>query len=294
MLDPNDDLGRLGDPWPSTPTGWTDEQEQEAQHYFARTEVLVWTPGLNRGRALSFHPIPDFSPVVGDRDDFTRLLASTVVDLAPQAGIRGKSARATQQLAVLRRALERYAREGGRTLAGLVELLAEPPGDIVNSRTTRLAVQMADTLEAAMDTDPMFGESGTPADPGLLLTASSGKSARISVISFVGLSGDGPARFVSRLQASLFSWFKAHPTRDRPLGGLLVMDEAQNFVPSGSSNPSTESTVELIRQIRKYGLGVVLASQASATTPGRCRKTRSSGARAVPDLVIGIGSGDHQ
>jgi DNA helicase HerA-like ATPase len=39
------------------------------------------------------------------------------------------------------------------------------------------------------------------------------------------------------------------------------MDEAQNFVPSGRSNPSTDSTVEIIRQIRKYGLGIVLASQ---------------------------------
>ena len=39
------------------------------------------------------------------------------------------------------------------------------------------------------------------------------------------------------------------------------MDEAQSFVPAGASNPSTASTVELIRQIRKYGLGIVLASQ---------------------------------
>lgn len=262
VLDPNDDLGRLGDPWPSTPDGWMDEQEHEAQRYFAETEVVVWTPGLNRGRPLSFHPLPDFGPVLGDADDFARLLTSTVAAIAPQARVRGESARATQQLGVLRRALERYARDGGQTLAGFVELLAEPPDGIVNGRTRRLAIEMADTLEAAMETDPLFGESGSPADPDVLLTPSSGKSARISVISFVGLSGEGPARFVSRLQAALFSWFKAHPTRDRPLGGLLVMDEAQNFVPSGGSNPSTESTVELIRQIRKYGLGVVLASQA--------------------------------
>jgi hypothetical protein len=157
--------------------------------------------------------------------------------------------------------VERHARDGGGTLAELVELLAEPPGDIVNSRTNRLAVEMADTLEAAMETDPLLGESSASADPGVLLTPSSGKSARISVISFIGLSNDGPARFVSRLQAALFSWFRAHPAGDRPLGGLLVMDEAQNFVPSGRSNPSTASTVELIRQIRKYGLGIILASQ---------------------------------
>ena len=165
-------------------------------------------------------------------------------------------------MSVLQRVLKRYVRGGGRTLADFVELLAEPPEDIVNSRTSRLALEMADTLEAAMTTDPLFGESGAPADPGVLLTPSPGKATRVSVVSFVGLSGDGPAHFVSRLQASLFSWFRAHPVSDPRLGGLLVMDEAQNFVPSGGANPSTESTVDLIRQIRKYGLGMVLASQA--------------------------------
>lgn len=262
VLDPNDDLGRLGDRWPSAPDEWTDEHESDAQRYFSDTEVMVWTPGLNRGRPLSFHPLPDFGPVLGDVDDFERLLASTVATLAPYAGIRGRSARATKQLSVLKRVLDHYVRDGGQKLAGFVELLGEPPSGTVNSRTSRLAVEMADTLEASMETDPLFGESGAPADPGLLLTPSPGKASRISVISFVGLSGDAPARFVSRLQAALFSWFRAHPAGDRPLGGLLVMDEAQNFVPSGNANPSTESTVELIRQIRKYGLGIVLASQA--------------------------------
>ncbi|MGD6741602.1 helicase HerA domain-containing protein [Streptomyces sp. BH106] len=261
VLDPNQDLARLGDPWSRPPKGWTDDHEREARRYFADVEVVVWTPGLNRGRPLSFYPLPDFGPVLDDEDDFPRLVRSTVTSLAPHAGIRGSSARATQQLGVLKRALERYARDGGKTLAGFVDLLAEPPNDIVNSRTSRFAVQMADTLEAAMETDPLFGESGAPADPGMLLIPSPGKAARISVISFVGLSGDGPAQFVSRLQATLFSWFRAHPVGDRPLGGLLVMDEAQNFVPSGASKPSTESTVELISQVRKYGLGIVLASQ---------------------------------
>lgn len=262
VLDPNEDLGRLGDHWPSTPDGWTDDQEGEAQRYFSGTEVIVWTPGLNRGRPLTFHPIPDFGPVFDDVDDFQRLLMSTTAAIAPQAGVQGHGARSTQQRGVLQRILERYVREGGRNLVGLVQLLAEPPGDIVNTRTSRLAVAMADTLEAAMTTDPLFGESGAPADPAELLTPSPGKSARISVISFVGLPGEGSTTFVRRLQASLFSWFKAHPASGRPLGGLLVMDEAQNFVPSGRANPSTDSTIEIIRQIRKYGLGMVLASQA--------------------------------
>lgn len=262
VLDPNDDLGRLGDPWPSPPDGWTEDHEKQAQRYFDDTEVVVWTPGLNRGRPLTFHPLPAFGPVLGDADDFAHLLTSTVDTISPYAGIRGRSSRATKQRGMLRRVLDHYVREGGRTLAGFVELLGEPPSGTVNSRTGKLAVEMADTLEAEAETNPLFGESGTPADPGLLLTPSPGKASRISVISFIGLSGDAPAWFVSRLQAALFAWFKVHPAPDPLLGGLLVIDEAQNFVPSGSANPSTESTVELIRQVRKYGLGILLASQA--------------------------------
>ncbi len=261
VLDPNDDLGRLGDPRPDATTSLTDEEASRAARYFTETEVVVWTPGLGRGRPLVFPPIPDFRPMLADDDDFNRLLTSTAAALESQAGIQGKSSRAIQQRGLLKRALERFAREGGCTVTEFIDMLAEPPSDLVNGRTTNLAVQMADTLKAAFDMDPLAGTSGEDADPGVLLTPSPGRSARISVISFIGLSGDGPSHFVRRLQASLFSWFRAHPTRGRPLGGLLVMDEAQNFVPSGKSNPSTESTVELIRQIRKYGLGMILASQ---------------------------------
>jgi DNA helicase HerA-like ATPase len=151
---------------------------------------------------------------------------------------------------------------GEQTLSGFVEFLNEPPDGLLNSRTRRIATQIADTLEAVAETDRPFDESSTSADPGVLLTPAARKSARISVINFVGLSSEEVPRFVSRLQSALFSWFKAHPASGGHLGGLLVMDEAQNFVPSVGANPSTESTIEIIRQVRKYGLGVVLASQA--------------------------------
>ncbi|GLY19901.1 ATPase [Kineosporia sp. NBRC 101677] len=262
VLDPNGDLGRLGDRWPITPKGWTDEHERDAQRYFAETEVKVWTPGINRGRPLAFHSIPDFSSVVSDRDDFSRLLASTVAALAPDAGIRGTTARSTQQRGVLQRALELYVREGGQRLSGLIDILSEPPGEIVNSRTKNLATQMADTLHGIMTTDPLLDEDVEPVDVAALLRPGAGRKSRVSVISFLGLPGDSGPRFVSQLQGALFSWFKAHPTKDPALGGLLVMDEAQNFVPSGRANQSTDSTVGLIRQIRKYGLGVVLGTQA--------------------------------
>jgi hypothetical protein len=127
----------------------------------------------------------------------------------------------------------------------------------------RLASDLSQTLTAAMVNDPLFGGSGTPVDPGLLLTPSYGKRARVSVISFVGLPSDEQRQsFTNQLQMALFSWIKKHPAGDRPLGGLLVMDEAQTLAPSGPMTACTRSTIALASQARKYGLGLVFATQA--------------------------------
>ena len=68
--------------------------------------------------------------------------------------------------------------------------------------------------------------------------------------------------FVNQLQMALFAWIKRHPAGDRPLGGLLVMDEAQTLAPSGGTTACTASTIALASQARKYGLGLVFATQA--------------------------------
>jgi hypothetical protein len=83
------------------------------------------------------------------------------------------------------------------------------------------------------------------------------------VISLIGLNSDEQRQsFVSQLQMGLMSWIKAHPARERPLSGLLVMDEAQTIAPSGPTTPATESTLALASQARKYGLGLIFATQA--------------------------------
>ncbi|MEV4830545.1 hypothetical protein AB0K25_19760 [Micromonospora sp. NPDC049257] len=101
------------------------------------------------------------------------------------------------------------------------------------------------------------------ADPGTLLTPVPGKRARVSIISFIGLPGEEKRQgFVNQLQLAIFSWIKRHPAGDRPLGGLLVMDEAQTLAPSSPVAACTRNTLILASQARKYGLGLVFATQA--------------------------------
>ncbi|HEY0499830.1 MAG TPA: DUF87 domain-containing protein [Kutzneria sp.] len=264
VLDPNNDLARMGDAWPESPQGWGEGDEGRAREYLANTEVVVWTPGRAGGRPLSFQPLPDFESVREDADEFQAAVEAAVARLVPHAGLTGASKAAVRGKAVLREALTYYARRGKRDLTGFVETLAELPDGVSKLSTgAPMAADLAETLRAAMVNDPLLGGTGTPTDPELLLTPSAGKRARVSVISFVGLPADEQRQgFVSQLQLEVFAWAKRNPAADRPLGGLIVMDEAQTIAPSGNLTASTQSTILLASQARKYGLGLILATQA--------------------------------
>ena len=263
VLDPNNDLARFGDPWPEPPRGWGPGDCAKAADYLAGTEVVVWTPRREAGRPLSLQPLPDFAAVRDDPDEFRLALDSAVATLAPRARMSGETAKAERGRAVLREALEYLGRRGDATLGALIALMSELPDGISRlAKAQGIAADLAQTLHAAMINDPLFGGSGAALDPEVLFTPQPGKRARISVISFVGLnSNEQRQSFVNQLQMALFAWIKQHPAGDRPLGGLYVMDEAQTLAPSGAMTACTGSTLALASQARKYGLGLVFATQ---------------------------------
>jgi len=264
VLDPNNDLARLGDAWPRPPSAWGPDDARSAQRYLAGTDVVVWTPGRATGRPLAFQPLPDFAGVLDDEDEFGAAVEVAVATLAPQVRLTGSTVKANIGLAVLRQAIIHHARNGSRSLPGLIDVLADlPDGVSTLNDGRRIAVDLAEALKAAMVNDPLFAGGGSPVDPGVLLTPGAGKRARVSVISFVGLpSEEQRQNFVNQLQMELFAWVKRNPAGDRPLGALFVMDEAQTLAASGSLTASTRSTIVLASQARKYGLGLLFATQA--------------------------------
>lgn len=263
VLDPNNDLSRLGSAWPEPPAGWLPADDARAAEYLANTEVVVWTPRRAGGRPLAFHPLPDFAGVADNEDEFSDAVESAFASLEPRALITGNTARANLLRAVLKESLRWYGRQPEPTLDGFVAVLDDLPDGVSELSAARsLAAAVGQNLRAAMSIDKMFGGAGTPADPGILLTPSPGYRSRVSVVSMIGLQNDRDKQgFVNQLQMALFSWIKRHPAGRRPLGGLFVMDEAQNFAPSSGSTPCLQSTLALSAQARKYGLGLVFATQ---------------------------------
>jgi hypothetical protein len=261
VLDPNNDLARLGTAWPDPPSGWSGDDAAKAAEYITNVETVIWTPRRTSGRPLSFQPLPDFAAVRDNPDEFELAVDAAVSALKPYAGVSG--AKAALQEAILKRSMALYGRQSGGSLSGYVALLSEMTDDMSGlTDTEKLAGILAENLKAAMIINPLLGGEGTAVDPSTLLTPTTGKRARISVISLIGLPDEGQRQgFVNQLELALFAWIKKNPAGDRPLGALFVMDEAQTLVPAGRMTACTRSTVALASQARKYGLGLVFATQ---------------------------------
>ena len=263
VIDSAGDLSRLGDRWPQQPIDWDDADVQKAIRYHETTKVKIWTPGLEQGNPLFLQPIPDFAPIRDNPDELDQAIGMTRESLrgivAP-----GKSSMAQNKIGVLSAALHYFAnQEHSQGLEDFITLLSDLPaeagGGITNAE--KLARAMSDSLKAQLQIDVLLRQNEPLLDPESLFGIDTeSQKTTVSVISFTGLpSLESQRQFLNHLSMSLFSWIKKNPSG---LRGLLIIDEAKDFIPSGQSTPCKASILRLTAQARKYGLGLIFATQA--------------------------------
>jgi hypothetical protein len=156
--------------------------------------------------------------------------------------------------------VKHFALQGGHELSALANLLQELPESATPniSRAQKLAHEMGDQLNALMLRDPMLSPTGRPLDIGELFGA--GGQPTVSVMSLFALNDlSSQAAFVGRLAMAVFDWIRRNPARDG-MRGLFVIDEAAPFLPRSSSE-SKPHLMLLSQQARKYGVGLLVATQ---------------------------------
>lgn len=266
VIDGANDLSRMCDRWPTAPEVWTEQDRLKAERYHQTTKVVVWTPGREAGNPMNLNPLPNFSALSDNADELNQAI-DMARDSLQDIVAPGKAASAKVKRGVLRNALEHFADRGGGNLEHLAEFLNELPdeasGNIANA--PKRAREMADLLNAEIANNPLLRQSGAPLDPAVLLGINTSDSTtRLSIISFIGLPGlTQQQQFLNQLAMTLFTWIKKNPSLPgQPLRGLLVIDEAKDFIPSQQSTACKSSLSRLVAQARKYGLGLIFATQA--------------------------------
>ncbi len=265
VIDCANDLAALDEEWSSEPAEWEDEDRRKALEYHRKKEVLIWTPGKEAGNPLSFEPLPDLAPLSRDEDELDTAV-SMVVESLTSVVARGQSQASQQKRGILSKSLRYLAQHGGGRLTALIELLGNLPPDagLGVANEPKLALQIADALKVELETNPLLRSHGSSFDPAVLLgDGRTSNRVRISVINLVGLPGlDAQRYFLNQLAMTLFSWIRKNPDPGgRLLRGLLVIDEAKDFIPSQKTSVCRESLLRLAAQARKYHLGLVFATQ---------------------------------
>lgn len=259
VIDVANDLARMGQPWPEEPSAWSAEDRDKARRYFERVEVKIWTPGSSTGNPLRLRQIPDLAAVADNEDE---LRAAVSMSISALRDVLKIGSNGTKE-GIVGAALFWMARHGGgdlETLADVLDDLPEDSGARIHDKAEKMAGDMAAHLKGALITNPLLGGKGEPTSVARLLTGSNGRT-RVSVINLSGLgtSAETHQVFVNQLAMTLFGWIKKNPVDG--LGGLLVIDEAKDFIPSLKSTPCKDSVVRFAAQARKYGMGLILATQ---------------------------------
>ena len=262
VLDANNDLARLGEPWPARPPEFSDDDARKAQAYFERVETVIWTPGISAARPMALPLLPDFAALgrgsdPESLDERERAVEMALATLEPH--LHGGGAKAIKLRGALADGLRAFARGGGGSLDDLLRLLSDLPESASRvAEAPKLALDIADQLTAAIAANPLLRQDAEPLDPERLFAGDGGR-IRISIVNLSGLASDAArAAFVNQLQMMLFCWIKRCPS---PSGRLYALDEAQTYAPAKEMTPAKRSALALVKQARKYGLGMIFATQ---------------------------------
>jgi hypothetical protein len=176
VLDINNDLSQLGEPWPARPDEFGQDAACQAAAYHARTDVVVWTPGVSSGNPVSLNLLPHFAGIGDKHDTRTEDERAQAVEMAratlsPYLGLAGQKAYLKQ--GVLADALRAFAKSGGRALDDLIGFLFELPEDVSKiGSAPKLAAEVANQLLAAIATNPLLHSPASTLDPQMILADS--------------------------------------------------------------------------------------------------------------------------
>lgn len=262
-LDSQGDIASLGIRSEVTP-----EMAGIAKDYWDKVDVKIWTPGSETGIPVSIQPQLSLGSF-DRREDRVRALHNIGIELAALAGFNTESDAAGFAKIV------DYADRNGLAIDSIddiVAFLSDPPRPLLNELSglmsskdrqrlvksllikqngpRQLLLELGQPVSSCID--KMFGydEGG----------ARDNNKTRISIIALGALPDlEDRQLFIAAFARAVYDWAREDP-HNYPTG-LVFIDEAAPFLPPVSKPVSKEPLMLLLRQARKYGVGMMIASQ---------------------------------
>ena len=242
--------------------------EQELADIAGRVDLQILTPGSRAAApvdVLGALASPGLDP--DDEDGWVEALRATVHALLELIGVRADPVQDPRHV-VLSHLLDHLWREGqSPSLESLVVQLVDPPFSKVGAFPLNTFLPRKERMDLAMKLNGLLASPsfkawsvGTPLDVEALLAPSPGK-VPVRVFYMAHLSEAERQLAATLLLTRLAGWSRRQPGSSK-LRAVLLFDEAWGYMPPHPHDPSTKRPLlQLLKQARAVGLGVVLATQ---------------------------------
>jgi len=266
IVDPQGDISSLalkGNPEEIESHGIPLTMQEE---YFEKARIAIFTPASSKGIPISVNPLsfpskdtPHEEAIVALDMTATSLSSFLGYDLGSDAGKGAK--------AYLFTLLENLWRKGEavKDMAHMAEIVLNPPSEIAQMLqsfvTKKEPQEIARKLRfLTVGTPSLMFQKGVQIDMDMFMDRSDGK-VPVNIIYMNTLSsGNDKQFFLATLLRELYCWMLKNPSEDVQL--LFYVDEIAPYIPPYPRNPPPkEAYAFLFKQARKYGVGLVAATQ---------------------------------
>src|SRR3989442_15811523 len=262
-VDPQGDLASLA----LRPTSESSEAhpvpEEIAEEYWARAAVSILTPGSTRGTPVALNPLQR-PPSAATSEDLIISLDALAESLAAAMGYDPGAEVGTRVKDVLFLTLQGAMKTDAwpsdiPSLVRLLERDASPEAaKLLTNRERAALVRRAESMTVGVK--GLLFTAGPALDVEAMLQAPKGR-VPVNVVYTGGLRNARERELVvATLCKDVLAWMTAHPSRDLRL--VVYIDEGAGLCPPHPRNPPPKKFLSLLfRQARKYGVGLIVATQ---------------------------------
>jgi len=266
IIDPQGDISSLairGNTEELTEHGTSLEIQEE---FFSKARITIFTPASNKAIPISVNPFKSPSQDVPP-EEAVQAIDLTATSLAGFVGYdlnsdAGKSAKA-YMFTILEYLWQQKQRIND--MSQLARIVLNPPAKIAAALNSLVAKKEPEEIARKLrfltvGTSSLMFQMGVQIDIGLLVDASDGK-VPVNVIYLNTLTSENDKQFfLATLLKELYCWMLKNPSND--LRMLFYVDEISPYIPPYPRNPPPKNAYTLLfKQARKYGIGLVAATQ---------------------------------
>jgi hypothetical protein len=236
------------------------------EEYFDKARVSIFTPASSKGIPISVNPL-SFPSAYTPHEEAILAIDMTATSLSSFLGYDLASDDGKGAKAYLFTLLEHLWRKGEniKDMAHMAELVLNPPSEI--SETLQSFVTKREPQEIArklrfltVGTPSLMFQKGVQIDMDMFMDRSDGKVPVNIVYMNTLTSANDKQFFLATLLRELYCWMLKNPSEDIQM--LFYVDEIAPYIPPYPRNPPPkEAYAFLFKQARKYGVGLVAATQ---------------------------------